>query len=120
MSNRDIELCDGDNDNKNEKDEVEDEFTLKYNGAKPPPNAFLRFRTAQIPILRRNNPKMHETAISRVTKGMWNGMSNDEQAPWYALARPAQEDFKKSYPDYYKGRLTCGKRRREAKTRWEK
>ncbi|KAI0448930.1 hypothetical protein F5B21DRAFT_509669 [Xylaria acuta] len=108
---------DGDYDNDNDEDEVEDKFIIKYNGTKPPPNAFLRFRTAQIPILRRDNPRMHETAISGVTKGMWNDMSDDEQAPWYALARSAQEDFKKSYPDYYKDRLAYSKSKRGQKTR---
>ncbi|KAI8946518.1 hypothetical protein F4801DRAFT_596415 [Xylaria longipes] len=109
----------GDHDNDDDGDEVQDGFTLKYNGAKPPPNAFLRFRTAQIPVLRRDNPRMHETAISGVTKDMWHGMSDDEKAPWYDLARDALADFRVTYPHYYKDRLarSKNKNRREQKAK---
>ncbi|KAJ8130468.1 hypothetical protein O1611_g3165 [Lasiodiplodia mahajangana] len=84
----------------NNAQDDEDEEVNEENHVKRPPNAFMFFRQEQAPIVARENPGVHNGAISKLVSAKWRSLSRQQQQPWYDKQAEAAEEHKRLHPGW--------------------
>ena len=67
---------------------------------KRPMNAFMVWSVAQRKLLSKEQPKIHNTELSKKLGQMWKDLSEDEKQPFREQASKLKEDHMERYPDY--------------------
>ncbi|KAF2965260.1 hypothetical protein GQX73_g8316 [Xylaria multiplex] len=86
--------------------------TNRENNVKQPPNGFVLWRMEYSKMLRQQNPNLHQTVISSMSKEAWAKMPKSEKKALCERAQVAMEEFKKTHPDHFKDRAAASKRRK--------
>lgn len=67
---------------------------------KRPMNAFMVWSRGQRRQMSQENPKMHNSEISKRLGAIWKGMSEDQKRPFIDEAKRLRADHMKKHPDY--------------------
>ncbi|KAI9795489.1 MAG: hypothetical protein M1833_007019 [Piccolia ochrophora] len=89
------------------------EISSKKNRIPRPPNAFILYRKHHHPLLKENDPSMHNNEISVILGRQWKNETPETKAHFKSLAEQVKQEHTKAHPEYqYQPRKPSEKKRR--------